>query len=318
MKRGRRDLTVEAIPVPKDYCHPPPPNDVLPRHEFTMGIVAPKGSGKTTLIANLLNFYKGYFHNIVVFSPTVKNDEKWDYVKKQDLLSDNVELKKWINELSQEQNFNEIVHPKKPGQELQGLVDPKPLRDFKIPENCFFDEYDEETLIKILDEQQLLVDTLKKYGKPKYMANRILLIFDDLVGSKLFSNRKDSVFKRLNTNHRHLSASILEVSQAYKELPKTVRTNFSCYIIFEIPNDREVSVIYEENPMYLKKNDWLEVYEHAVDGDFNFLFINYQKPKRLRMMKNFTDVLFVENDKMQRGTQYARKKYKKEEDEEDE
>ena len=50
----------------------------------------------------------------------------------------------------------------------------------------------------------------------------------------------------------------------------------------------------QENPMYLKKDDWMEVYAHAVDGDFSFLFLNYQKPKRLRMMKNFDKVLFVD------------------------
>jgi hypothetical protein len=65
-------------------------------------------------------------------------------------------------------------------------------------------------------------------------------------------------------------------------------------IIFEIPNEKEIEVIYEENPMYLKKNEWMELYEHAVAGDHDFLFINYQKPKRLRMMKNFTNVLFVD------------------------
>ena len=84
------------------------------------------------------------------------------------------------------------------------------------------------------------------------------------------------------------------VTQAYHEIPKTVRTQFSCLIVFEIPNDREVDVIYDENAMYLKKNQWLEVYHHAVDGDFSFIFLNYQKPKRLRIMKNFEKVLFVE------------------------
>jgi len=65
-------------------------------------------------------------------------------------------------------------------------------------------------------------------------------------------------------------------------------------IIFEIPNEREVEVIFEENPMYLKRDDWMQVYQHAVDGDHNFMFLNYQKPKRLRIMKNFEKVLFVD------------------------
>ena len=71
-------LNVKEIPV-SEKVHPQPLNDILPRHEFTMGLIAPKGSGKTTLIANLINFYKGYFHTILVFSPTVACDDKWDW-----------------------------------------------------------------------------------------------------------------------------------------------------------------------------------------------------------------------------------------------
>jgi hypothetical protein len=84
------------------------------------------------------------------------------------------------------------------------------------------------------------------------------------------------------------------VSQAYKEIPKTVRTNFSCLIVFEIPSEKEIEVIFEENSLYMKRDDWMEMYEHATEGDHDFLFINYQKPKRLRAMKNFEKILFVE------------------------
>lgn len=285
-------LDVSEIPVPDGYIHPPPPNDTLPRHEFSMGIVAPKGSGKTTLIANMLDFYKGYFHNIIVFSPTVASDEKWDYVKRQDLLCDNIPLKKWLRDINAKEELNQVIQPRTQGHELNGLVDPTPMLDFKIPEESFYEEYDTSTLQEIMDEQMVVVKALKKYGKSKHMANRILFIFDDLVGSTLFSNHRGNPFKKLNTNHRHYSASILEVSQAYKELPKTVRTNFSALIIFEIPNEKEIEVIYDENPMYMKKRNWMELYEHAVDGDHDFLYINYQKPKRLRMMKNFRYILY--------------------------
>ena len=69
-----KKLLVKPIPVPTSSKHPPPPNDILPYHEFSMGIIAPKGSGKTTVIANLLHFYRGYFHTILVFSPTVASE----------------------------------------------------------------------------------------------------------------------------------------------------------------------------------------------------------------------------------------------------
>lgn len=279
-------LTVEAIPTPKGFAHPVAKHDALPRHEFSMGLIAPKGSGKTTVLCNLLKFYKGYFHSILVFSPTVASDEKWDWVKSQKLLADNVPLKKWLENMTGDDN------PVVEGPKMD--VDLPKYEDGYIPEDCFYSEYDEETLTEIMEEQMKMVRLLKSRGKSKHLANRILIIFDDLVGSSLFSGKKDNPFKRLNTNHRHYSASLLMVTQAYKEIPKTVRTQFSCLIVFEIPNEREVEVIFEENPMYLKRDDWMEVYQHAVDGDHNFMFLNYQKPKRLRIMKNFQKVLFVD------------------------
>ena len=45
--------------------------------------------------------------------------------------------------------------------------------------------------------------------------------------------------------------------------------------------------------MGLKKDDWLEVYNFATEGDHSFLYINFQKPPRMRLMKNFSEYLFV-------------------------
>lgn len=176
--------------------------------------------------------------------------------------------------------------------------------DFTIPEECFFSDYDADTLQTVMDEQMAIVKLLKKHGKSKHMANRLLVIFDDLVGSTLFSNARGNPFKMLNTNHRHYSASLLMVSQAYKEIPKTVRTNFSCLIVFEIPSEKEIEVIFEENSLYMKRDEWMEMYEHAVEGEHDFLFINYQKPKRLRAMKNFAKVLFVERSKAETNSNH--------------
>jgi hypothetical protein len=286
-------LTVKPIPVPTKWKHPPPPNDALPMHEFTMGLIAPKGAGKTTVICNLLNFYKGYFHNILVFSPTVASDEKWDWVKDQKLIIQNKPLIDFVKNKRKTAESNTIVEGPSVEDEFDGLV-PGLDEDFngKIPEECFFADYDESELQKIMDEQMAVVKLLKKHGKSKHLANRILIIFDDLVGSSLFSGTRNSPFKGLNTRHRHYSCSMLMVSQGYKEVPKTVRTNWSCLLIFEIPNDKEIDVIYEEFSMGLKKHEWLEVYNYAITGDHDFFFMNYQKEKRLRMMKNFEEVLF--------------------------
>lgn len=147
------------------------------------------------MICNLLKFYKGYFHNILVFSPTVASDEKWDWIKNQKLLADNIPLKKWL---------------KKPHGEENTVVENPPIdieideyEGGQIPEDCFYSDYDEETLQDIMDQQMRMITLLKSKGKSKHLANRILIIFDDLVGSSLFSGKKKNPFKMLNTNHRY-------------------------------------------------------------------------------------------------------------------
>jgi len=286
-------LEVKPIPVPLGFIHPDTPGDILPRHEFSMGIIAPKGSGKTTVIANLLKFYKGYFHTILVFSPTVASDEKWDWVKRQQLLGENKPLKKWLKmQAHRKEEENAVIQHSINTDGIETDVDLQKMTDFRIPEECFYSDYNEDTLADIMGEQMRMVKLLKKAGQSKHMANRLLIIFDDLVGSSLFSGRKDNPFKKLNSNHRHYSASLFMVTQAYKEIPKTVRTNFSCLIIFEIPNEKEIEAIFEENPNYMKHDEWMEAYEYATNGDHDFLFINYQKPKHLRMMRNFDQVIF--------------------------
>ena len=158
-----------------------------------------QGAGKTTLIANLLYWYKGYFHDIHVFSPTVLSDEKWDWLKKQKLLEENKPLKQWIRKEQQRRDGllgDEIVGKPKIGSEFDDRnTNEKEVFDGLIPEENFYHEYTEDTLDKILARQKQIIDVLKKHEQPKYLADRILLIFDDLVGSSLFSNAKDNLFK---------------------------------------------------------------------------------------------------------------------------
>lgn len=193
------------------------------RSKFSIGIIAPKGSGKTTIICNLLHFYRHHFHTIMVFAPTVAGDEKWDWVKAQDLLVENKPLKAWMRKMAERSNYKDrIVQPPPLSRDMEGLVklqtgtnETKKGEKFdgKIPESCFFTNYSESDLLSLLQQQKKMITELKKHKMTKHIANRILLIFDDLVGSKLFNDRKDNAFKMLNTNHRHYSASILMVAQ---------------------------------------------------------------------------------------------------------
>jgi pyruvate dehydrogenase complex dehydrogenase (E1) component len=139
-----------------------------------------------------------------VFSPTVASDEKWDFIKRQSLLADNKPLKKWLKEMKnkKQKENNDIVERANPTCEIAENYDTEKLVDLRIPDECFYSQYDEDTLEAVMDEQMKMVKLLKKCNKSKHLANRVLIIFDDLVGSSLFSGRRDNPFKKLNSNHR--------------------------------------------------------------------------------------------------------------------
>lgn len=283
-----RPLAIKPVPIPVGATHPPVPHDsILPMHEFTMGVVAPKGSGKTTWIANLLDFYAGYFHTILVFSPTIYSDEKWDYVRKRPLLAENKALRKFLEKKKKSDNAV-IEDPHIVTDSENKKFDPH------IPDDCFMTEYSPATLAQLMQEQDDKIEEIQKMGGTKHLANRCLHIYDDLVGSSLFSTTRDNPFKVLNTRHRHLSTSIIMVSQAYKELPKTVRTNFTGMVLFEVPSEGELNAIYEENPVGHKREVWDQIYKFCTEDEYAFMYINTKRPKPMRIMRNFDQFVFME------------------------
>lgn len=289
------DLHIIPVPVPKGYIHPPVPAPVLPQHEFTLGVIAPKGSGKTTTIVNLLRMYKGYFNKILVFSPTVKSDEKWDYAKRQKLTVPNLPLKALLKKMVEKNKKVKGLVERNTGNasELQKIVDRIEEHTPEIGEENFYEDYDDDEFKSLMKEQDDMIAFLKEHDYPKYLADRILIIFDDLVGSDLFKSR---FFKGFNTRHRHYSVSAIMVTQSYKEIQKTIRTQWSGLLVYEIGNEQEIFVIYEEYSMGLNFKEWLEVYRYCTDKDYSFMFINFQKPKNERIMRNFEEVVGYTRD----------------------
>lgn len=295
-------LEVTEIPVSKND-HPSPPHPLL-KHEFTMSLIAPKGAGKTTLLINLLKFYKGYFHKIIIFSPTVNNDEKWKYAKSLKLLAENKELKKIIAK-AKKKEAKSILNPngKRPQDENVPYDPPRFLKDLgdeevsykkfdgKIPDEFFMAEYSGEDLDKIVDQQQEMVEFLEENGYTKHKADRLLFIFDDMVGSNLFTSKRQDPFKKLNTKHRHLSASILMVTQGHMEIPKTIRTQFSGLIIFKISNVSERDVIIKEFPMGFDKETWISMYRECTEKKHSFMYINTLAPEGEQILCNFSYIV---------------------------
>lgn len=349
LKRKASSDILKVVPLrePKGAEHPEPISDVLPKHEFSMLMIAPRGSGKTTLILNLVTkMYKGFFHRIYVFSPTMAGDPKWEAAKKikgvlgknkndpdkagkkgksldeeeedeDDPVSDEDSEeergggrgghKKSLYSQSWSSLFAKVTP--EPRQMFDGVRTTRDLWEFakgdmaksagskekkftgRLQKKDMFRDYDEDDLTKIMNETMDKIDKLRKKGWTKHKADRQLIIFDDLVGSTLFSAKRNNPFRRLNTTLRHYSTSVMMVSQGYKEVPKTARVNSTCVILFRIANEAEIKSIYEENSCGLNEEEWRRVYEYCTKDPFSFLLINYGKPEKERMWRNFDEMI---------------------------
>lgn len=245
----------------------------IPKPPFSLGLISPRGSGKTTLLINLLinpDFYKEKFNKVIIFSPTFYNDEKWNMIFKTPILTENKKLNKFIN--------------KKDKIKIDDEEDEEKYNPY-IEKDDIYTDYTDAYLGEILKYQNSVIKSLGKS-----YADSILMIFDDLVGSNLF---KSKLFLKLNANLRHLKISLVMVSQAYKIIPKTIRTNLSGLVLFDIPNEKEIEVIYEENPVGLSKKNWLKVYRQITTPDYSFLFINYQNSKKKQIVECFKNIILL-------------------------
>ncbi len=74
----KTDIDTTIIPtISLDQAYEEPPNECLLKTPYNLLIIAQKGSGKSTVLINLVEFYSGYFDELFIISPTLMNDDNW-------------------------------------------------------------------------------------------------------------------------------------------------------------------------------------------------------------------------------------------------
>lgn len=157
-----------------------------------------------------------------------------------------------------------------------------------------FEEYDEDTLDNLMKNQDKVVNYLTSIGKEMTHADHMCFVFDDMVGSGLFNQKRNNAFKRLTVRRRHFCSSVIGVVQAYKEFPKTSRNNTNIYVLFRIESDEELSAIYKDFPCGLKPHVWLAIYKYCTKEPYHFMMINLQtSDPKCRIVRNFDEPIAI-------------------------
>ena len=123
------------------------------------------------------------------------------------------------------------------------------------------------------------------------------LFMDDVQCTGLFNSK---VFLSLCLRHRHVSQglglTILIACQNYKSiqggLPLAIRDNCTCLLLGRTKNERVLDSIAEECGDLFSKEQFLDVYHRATDGDHNFLCVDFNpKSPNKTFRKNFDEYL---------------------------
>jgi hypothetical protein len=202
-----------------------------------------------------------------------------------------------LAKLKQKEEFdNHIVRRARGASALQKIIDERPVYNPKLQEDAFIEDSDDRGVEQVMQKNKEMIEFLAANGQPKTLADRLLVVLDDQVGASIFLGDRLKNFVGMNTRHRHHGSSIMIVTQGYKELPKTLRTNWTGLLVYEIGNEKEVEVIYEEFPVGLPKKVWYEVYRYCVKEPFAFMYFNLFKPKGERIRKNFDELITVSSE----------------------
>lgn len=243
-------------------------SDYLLKPPFAMGLVAPKGSGKSTIIYNLISrpeFYYKKFDQVWMLSPTFFLDDTYAKakLKPERVVTD-------VNKFSEV--MTQIID--KVNSQIESI---KTAVAQQAASQGWSNERQKEEIEKQKSEK----------------LDRILIIIDDAVGVKALE--RGSVITNSFSRHRHLYISFLYAVQIYKAMPPVVRVNLSAILIFRIYNRGELKKIVEEQAVLVKDATWMALYEHATKEPYSFLYINYKHPT-YRYFKNFTTPLVVERE----------------------
>ena len=204
----------------------------LPMRSIVLG---PSGSGKTILLQNMiLDIYEGCFDKIYMFSPSVNLDHTWQPVK--EYIKDKMKIK---------------------GDDKEDPI--------------YFDEYDSEALMKIMETQMKITDYMKKQKKTKMF--QVLIIIDDFADDPKFV-RSSKLLHSLYTRGRHSYISVITATQVFNALHPIIRKNATDLYIYKLRNYRDLESLVEELSALAPKKTLLEMYNTATAEPYSFWYIN--------------------------------------------
>lgn len=247
------DTTVKPIRLPKIPKNMVKGGDMFPNIYSNIFILARKGSGKTTVIANILNQCMGKDTRLFIFAATVNKDPTFKAITEKFGKKGNTVLTYTSLMDGKHDNLNEIMEM------LRG----------KDEEEEESEEESEEGMPIIITGERKKRKRKPKPKKPKYIAPEIIFVLDDL-STEL---RSKSVATLLKSN-RHYKCKVLLSSQNYNDLkPESIR-QLDYVIAFKGQTLEKLQTLHSVTDLSIPFEEFVQLYYYATDQKFHFLYID--------------------------------------------
>lgn len=208
-------------------------------------LIAPSDSGKSTIIQNLVcSVYDRCFEKIFIISSTIFTDPAYEFI------------------MDYQTNKMKEKHSE--------------------TNRLYFDTYDDEALIDIIETQKQITMKLKELKKTRLMS--ILIIIDDMATCRECLRGK--ALSQIFTSGRHYNISCFVSSQSFTSIAPIIRKNISSLVIFSIKNVKDYENIVEEYSGLInakttkeKKSIFGEMYDLATRKKYDFMYIILKENK---------------------------------------
>jgi len=272
-------------------------NQSLPLMFNTQLYIGSKGTGKTYKLVQLLKLYE---------DSNIKDNDGIEYEIRTILISPTAnsganEIFKTLNSL----DFENDVHLEYNDELLLKILDDIKKKDDEFNEYInykkLFNKFKKIKNIKKLNDDELEILEQNEFMDPdevfaEVKPKVIFLILDDLVGSGAFSKKSKSVLSNLVIKHRHLKTNLIFTTQSFKAIPSIIRTNIDIYSIFKSSSYNEIlNKIYDDISGFVKKDQFIELYEYATQQKNDCLTIinNSMDGSGTKFYKNFDTQLLI-------------------------
>ena len=158
------------------------------------------------------------------------------------------------------------------------------FKHLKLKKDHIFSDMNPKDLRKIIDEQRAVIEKTSIDKAP-----RVLLIFEDVQGSKKFMNSK--AFTEAFIANRHFGASTWLCGQSFTQTPRKCRLQANNIFYFRGSGSEADLITQEFCPPGSNKKEFAKLLDNVTRKRYTFMHINKRAPHEVRYRSNLDKII---------------------------